>query len=255
LKQVGIDHILTTLHSCHPETHDYMADTAGAFDKIVQGIQVAQHYGIRVTVNTILFDMNKNDIFDTGEFCKSIGVTKFLANRTIPSPANKNSLGQEFMVSMEHAQKMFDDLLRLKELGMEVGTCRMVPECFFDDHEKYKDFIGRGCAAGKRHMMINVNGDTHACVHESFSYGNIHRDGLKSCWEAMGSWRDATYVPEDCKECPLLSSCEGGCRMVGLACTGSMNGKDNLCKGLRFRREDGFSIIPIRGAKVRYVDD
>ena len=139
----------------------------------------------------------------------------------------------------------------------------MVPECFFDDTEDNKEFINRGCAAGKKHILLNVNGDSHACVHESKSYGNIHKIGLRKIWDNMAEWRGDKYIPNACKECPRLSSCMGGCRMVALAHTGSLRGMDNLCKGhakpdaskqINVRYEEGFLIFRERGAKVHYID-
>jgi len=285
LKDSGIDHILTTLHSNKAEVHDFVANTPGAFNRIVNGIKIAQKEGIRVTVNTILFEYNQKDIYEIGKFVHSIGVKKFLVNRAIPSPTNKVSQEKEFVVDEENAKKMFKDLLRLKkDLGMEVGTCRTVPQCFFDNLEDYDDFLNRGCAAGKKHLGININGETHACVHELKSYGNIYDIGLKKCWENMAIWRTNEYIPEECQSCHLFGICDSGCRLVALNHTGSMKGFDNLRIGSEhlpkynggikqehiesakmgtftvhpefdYRKEKGFIIARTRGARVDFIDE
>jgi len=285
IKDSGIDHILTTLHSYKEDVHDYVANTKGSFKKVVNGIKEAQNARIRVTVNTILFSFNKDDIYETGKFVHGLGVKKFLANRTIPSPTNDQSLKEEFKVGVPEASKMFKDLKKLRdEFGMEVGTCRTVPQCFFDELDENDEFLARGCAAGKKHMMINVNGDAHACVHESKTYGNIHEIGLKNVWENMDPWRTDEYIPQDCKECHLFGICDGGCRFVALEHTGSMKGFDNLRRGathlpeykggitpnhldaaktetfmvnpdFSYRDEDGFCIVRTRGARIDFIDD
>ena len=284
LRASGIDHILTTLHSWNEQVHDYVATTPGAFKKIVNGIRLAQESGIRVTVNTILFQFNKNDIFKTGKFVRSLGVDKFLANRTIPSPTNDESLRTEFRIGEPESRRMFEDLLRLKEeLGMQVGTCRTVPQCFFDELDRYDDFLARGCAAGKKHLLLNVNGDSHACVHESKNYGNIHEVGLKRIWENMAVWRSLEYIPEECQSCHLFDICDAGCRLVAQEHTSSMKGYDNLRRGaghlpeykggikpehiesakndrlmvhpdFSYRKENGFYIARTVGARVDFID-
>lgn len=285
LKVAGIKHILTTLHSCKEDVHDYVASTPGAFRKILNGIKLAQESGIRVTVNTILSQFNKDDIFNTGKLVQSLGMNSYLTNRTIPSPTNDESLKNEFQVGPLEARKMFADLLRLKkELGMQVGTCRTVPQCFFDDLDEHDEFLARGCAAGKKHLLLNVNGDSHACVHESKSYGNIHEIGLKRIWENMSIWRTLEYIPDGCQKCHLFEICDGGCRLVAMEYDSSIKGYDNLRRGSQhlpsykggikaehieaakqgtflvhprfdYRKDNGFYIVRTIGARVDFIDN
>lgn len=284
LKDAGLTHILTTLHSYKSEVHDFVASTNGAFNQIVNGIKIAQENGIRVTVNTILFQFNKNDIYETGRFVKSLGVKKFLCNRTIPSPTNDESLKKEFNISIEDIQKMFKDLLRLKnEESMEIGTCRTVPQCVFNDLDENDEFLARGCAAGKKHLLLKVNGDASACVHESKTYGNIHKIGLKQIWKNMSEWRTMKYIPKECQSCHLFNICDGGCRLVAQYYTHTLSGCDNLRRGAEhlpnynggitkehirlakngvfkvhpdfsFRKEKDFYIVRILGARVDFID-
>jgi len=288
IKDIGIDHILTTLHSYKEKVHDYVANTPGAFKKIIKGIKIAQKSGIRVTVNTVLFEFNKDDIYETGKFLYSIGINKFLVNRTIPSPTNKESLKKEFRVGPIEAKKMFSDLIRLREeMGMEIGTCRTVPQCFFDELDKYDEFLARGCAAGKKHLLIDINGESHACVHELKSYGNIYEVSLKKIWQNMADWRTVKYIPSECQKCHLFDICDGGCRLVALAHTGSIKGFDNLKRktgakhlpkyngGIKskhisiakrdvfvvnldfdFRKENGFYIVRMKpmGARIDFIN-
>ena len=214
LKEAGVQHCLTTLNGSTDETITRMSGMKGTLPRIIEGVKNMQEVGIRVTANLILSEFNKAEVISTGILAKSMGINKFLANRMIPDSMSK-----------EAALKMFDDLL---ELDMEVQTCRMVPECLFDDLDKYKPFINRGCSAGRKHLLLNIDGEAHACVHELKSYGNIHEIGIKGVWENMREWRDDKYVPEECKGCERLASCNGGCRVVALAFTGRMDGSDNL---------------------------
>lgn len=285
LKNAGLEHILTSVNSYDNTTNDYIANTPGALDKIMNGIKITQEAGIRVTPNMIVSNINKDHVYKTGEFLHRQGINKILANRTIPPKNNSLNCRDEFIFNKEIAKVMFDELIKLKEdFGMEVGTCRTVPNCFFSDLDKYSVFVGRGCSAGKKHLLLNVDGDAHACVHEEKKYGNIHEVGLKRVWENMEDWRKLDYIPKKCQDCSLFYLCDGGCRLVAMGHNGSISGVDNLCVGaknilpynngiteeildkvktgifkvvtpLKFRKEEEFYIFRILGAKVAFVDN
>lgn len=284
LKSAGLDHILTSVNSYNDEINDYIANTPGALKKIMQGIKMAQEAGIRVTPNMIVSEINKDQVYRTGEFLFNNGINKFLANRTIPKKGVDINSCDEFIFDKRIARVMFDDLVRLNnDYGMEVGTCRTVPNCFFRDLNRYSAFVGRGCSAGKKHICINVDGSVHACVHEKRDYGNIYEIGLKGVWHNMAKWRTMDYIPERCQRCHLFNLCNGGCRLVAETYD-NISGLDNLCVGadgipvyndgiteetlktveggsfvpispLAFRKEDGFYIFRIVGAKAAFVED
>ena len=70
------------------------------------------------------------------------------------------------------------------------------------------------CCAGRTHCTIDFDsGQIYACSHDPKSYGNIYTDGLKDAWDRMSDWRDMTYLPEECRNCRMLSVCSGLCRM------------------------------------------
>lgn len=74
---LGLPHTLTSLN-CHiPEINDMMVSRKGAFDRIVTGINHAINAGIRVSVNMIVTQRNKEHVYDTGRFISDLGVTNF----------------------------------------------------------------------------------------------------------------------------------------------------------------------------------
>jgi len=236
LKESGLEHVLTTLHSYKDEVHDYIANTPGALKKVKQGITNMVEAGIRVSANLVLNDLNKKDVYETGFMAKSLGVTKFMVNRMIPKSAER-----------EDILEAVNDLLRLKSTGLEVATCRNLPECMFDDLKKYSDFIGRGCAAGKRQLVVSVDGSTRACVHEQNNYGNIYEVGLDSIWSNMKYWRSPFSVKSGCYTCPRFDTCEGGCKLI----------VDNLCRGKEYvdTEFEGAGSYPSKSWKQRSLQE
>ena len=48
---------------------------------------------------------------------------------------------------------------------------------------KYSDFVGRGCPSQSGHRFsIQASGDSHTCVMEDASYGDIFKNGLKATY-------------------------------------------------------------------------
>lgn len=285
LKEEGIDHILTTLFSHNPETHDFIASREGAYKEILKGINIARDAGIRVSVNMIVTNVNDKDVYETGKLLHNMGMEKFIANRMIPSTLNSKSLKDEFLIKDLAARRMLDDLLRLNnDFGMTVSTCRALPHCFFGDIEEYSPFTSRGCNGGKRHLLVGVAGNARACVHEAEEYGNVHEIGIKGIWANMEKWRRKDLLPEKCQECALVNICEGGCRQVADVAYGDWSEKDNLCRegdgdktfhrgvtgdlldevkngsyvinpDIDLRREDGCYLVRIFGAKCVLIED
>jgi radical SAM protein with 4Fe4S-binding SPASM domain len=284
LRKAGVEHILTTLFSHDPETHDFIASRPGAHSEILKGIEVSRDAGIRVSVNMIVTNVNDRHVYETGKLLHSLGHRKFIANRMIPSTTNSVSLKKEFLMEEEATKRMVDDLLRLNsEFDMTVSTCRALPHCFLGDLDDNFAFTARGCNAGKRHLLLGHDGTARACVHEATEYGNVLEIGIKGVWNNMQRWRRKDLLPEGCQECPLVIICEGGCRQIAEVVHSDWSGKDNLCQGpdglkefhrgvssellrkikdmsfsvnpdLEFRNEDGFYLVRIFGAKCVLVE-
>ncbi len=283
LSDAGLDHILTSLNSYDRETNDYMVRLDGAFDKIVSGIEAAVCNRIRVSVNMIVAQKNRNHVYETGRLCHRLGCQKLFGTRTVPSINLEHADETEFRLIKEDARHTLDQLVRVKkDTGIMIGTLVSYPLCLLGDLEKYADFVGRGCPAQSGHVIsINANGETHACVHEAQGYGNVFEIGIKQAYQNMIKWHDKSYYYKECAGCEYIQICETGCRLSAHAYFGSLDGKDQLMEGkdkfiepyklvydpsfyqkvnqgavftvprrLRFRKEDGYYLVNIRWANT-----
>ena len=283
LKDIGCDHVLTSWFSYFPTETDYITTSKGSYHKIVEGIKTTVAAGIRVSANTIVTQLNHETIYKSGKFLNSLGVTQFFAHRVIPPAYDRKDVQKQHSAKIEVAKQSLDELLKLKEeFGMNVGTLINYPLCMIGDLEKYQDFVGRGCPTQQGHRFnINSNGETHGCVMEDKNYGNVYEIGLKDAYQNTSTWRNESYLFEGCKGCHYIDVCQSGCRMDAFAASGKMDGQDPLMPGkefivkpfkfknfsyvndaiekgakilvperIRFRKEDGFSLMNIRWANT-----
>jgi len=251
LKDIGLEHVLTSWFSYFPTETDYITKSKGSYQKIVEGIKITVAAGIRVSANTIVTQLNHETIYKSGKFLNSIGVTQFFAHRVIPPAYDRKDVKKQHSAKIEVAKQSLDDLLRLKEeFGMSVGTLINYPLCMLGDLEKYQDFVGRGCPTQQGHRFnINSNGETHGCVMEDKNYGNVYEVGLKEAYSKTAAWRNESYLYEGCKGCHYIDICQSGCRMDAYAASGKMDGRDPLMPGKEF------IVKPFKFKNFSYVND
>lgn len=276
LVSLGLPHILTSLNSYDAETNDEMVSRPGAFEEIVRGIRCAVKAGVRVSVNMITTQKNKTHVYETGLLLADLGVTNMFTTRMVPSTAAGPELEREIQVSPAEQKKLIlDESLRVKEAThLNIGSLIQYPICFLKDVIKYRDYIGRGCQAGRKLLSVHSDGSTEACVHESRGYGNVFTDGIQKCWQNMKMWRDDSLLSSDCLECDWLKYCEGACRVYARDLVGKdllaqdrsdlpspdllddgfaplvRDGVFTVPERLRWRDETGFSLVSVRGAMV-----
>ena len=290
LRDIGLDHILASWYSTDPNTTSHITQVKGAQDKVIEGIKTCIEAGIRMSVNTIVTSHTINSVYEAGKFLAELGVQQFIAHRVIP-PAYERSLKEKNPANnlqADEAKETLDILLRLKEeYSINVSTLIGYPLCMIGDLDKYSDFVGRGCPSQSGHRFnINASGDSHTCVMEDASYGDVFKNGLKATYAKTQFWRDNSVFFEGCKSCEYINVCQTGCRMSALATTGNIDGKDPLMLGsehitnhikaiadeshreimnkpeariyinpsLRFRQEDGFGLINIRWGNTIEVE-
>ena len=71
----------------------------------------------------------------------------------------------------------------------------------------------KSCSACRISMCIEPNGDVIPCQSYFESLGNILRDDWNQIWNhpTCIELRERKYVSDECRECPQLPECGGGC--------------------------------------------
>lgn len=284
LKEAGLPHILTSLSSHDEETNDFVFGRRGAFQDVTGNIQVAAELGFRVSINNIINKHNYRHVYQTGLLAHELGAKNYFVTRGGASRKGNPPAAEVVVLKPEQYIEVLDAAVRVREeTGINIYSLYQYPLCMIKDLSKYREFVGRGCPAGKKLICINVDGNMHACNHESEPYGNIFECDVASVWKRMEKWRDKSLIPSSCRGCKWYEWCEAGCRMAA----DEIHDPDYLCAGpeairdlpdpeppheaympqidltfryrinasLRFRKEDGFSLVHILGGWVMEVDD
>lgn len=284
LYEAGVDHILTSLNSHDPDTDNYIINKSGGHERILKGIEMAVGSGIRVSANMILCKENIEHVYHTALLAHDMGCQKLFGTRLVPPiRPNKKMDNDRFKLNAIQLRMALDQQIEAKEkTGIMIGSLVSYPLCFLKDLSRYRDFVGRGCPAQSGHRMsINANGTAHCCVHEEQGYGNVFQSDINTVYASMHEWHKGAKLHASCLKCRYADICQSGCRMSALGYFGNMNAPDPLmtspedikgfdfdqfqaehdtalppthkmqvCKTLRFREEDGFTLVNIRWANT-----
>ena len=214
LRDSGLRTFLTSIAGPSSDVHDAIVGRKGAFAEAVRGIRIAKEHGFRVTTNMVASTLNQELVMETGAFVASLGVDTFAVTKA-NSPCSNDCFREQFAITRESVQRHLAELIQLKGLfGFEVDVFEHYPHCLIGDLDKYAFFARRRCTAGVTGCTIGPNGQMRPCSHSRHEYGNVFdAQGFNKAWLAMGSWRNGSLIPLECRPCKHLRSCSGGCRV------------------------------------------
>ncbi|OYV28003.1 MAG: hypothetical protein B7W98_00495 [Parcubacteria group bacterium 20-58-5] len=225
LKGLGVGGVLTSVMASDAALHDHIAQAPGAFNATLRGIATAQDAGLVVAASVVVTKLNIDEVYATGEFLKSIGVTQFYATKASP-PINSREF-EQYMLDHDELLRLLDQLHKLHDnQGISVGALECYPLCSYLNQDKYSFMSDRRCSAGVTTCSIGADGTVRACSHDDVVYGNVMIDGLSAAWDAMQNWRDGSFIPSECKKCAAFAQCSAGCRVDAMYMSGCKSNLD-----------------------------
>lgn len=174
---------------------------------------VENHSDLYITINMVVHKLNKDWVYDEGKLlAEKYGIKSFAATpMLIPSFGR----GREMALDQKETVKVLEDLLRLhKDTGIKVDSVETIPLCLIPEEIRNNNLgiFNRACSAGRSTLNVGYDGSVRACSHSPFSSGNLFEENFRKIWERFKPFRENEFVPEECRECVELSSCNGGCR-------------------------------------------
>ena len=227
-KKYNVRNLLVSCPSYDQEEYETITRTkrTHGYERFCDNLRKLSDSGLHYTINMVVNQLNKNSIYKTAEFVKSLGSKSFGAT---PMALNALYPRKDLLLNLNEVQNLLRTLIRVRdELNLEIDVMEALPKCAIpiDLVENGVFFTKRKCQAGLTVCAVSSNGDVRPCTHNTKSYGNILETPLTEIWENMREWRDMTFVPDECKECQLVSACHGACRINAVTMGNGMKGRD-----------------------------
>lgn len=214
--------ILVSLLSADANEHARLAGVAEhKHRQVIKNIALAIQHNLSVSINMVLMHDNLHGMKALADLAKQLGVRTFCATKAL----SNTHTGNAFLLTKEEVLWSLRELIGIERaLNLPVDILGCYPKCLLADTEAYQRFFHRVCVAGKTTLTIGADGGVRPCSHAIVSYGNIFSEALSDIWQKMKKWRNNEILPDQCRECKILTWCTGGCRMNTL--TQSISDKD-----------------------------
>lgn len=227
-KKYSVRNLLVSCPSFDKEEYETITRTkrTHGFDRFKKNLAILSEAGIHYTINMVVNQLNKNSVYETAVFVKSLGSKSFGAT---PMALNPLYPRKDLLLTVDEVQHMLLELVRVqKELGLEIDVMEALPKCVIPE-QLVQDgvfFTKRKCQAGITVCAVSAKGDVRPCTHNPKSYGNLIETPLKEIWQNMSAWRQMDFVPDECRNCQLVASCHGACRINAMTLNGSLKERD-----------------------------
>lgn len=217
--------------SAEPEVFDKIANRKGAFERVVEKLDLAYDLGVKFNNNIVVSTKNLQYVGNTIDFLKERYDTDYVSITRVGKPINSDDSFNSWLLSHEQVHELLDIVVEKskKYPDLTIGTgCPFTP-CSINSQEAF-DIYGykKICTAGKTNFTIDTDGNYKACARDSRLYGNILVDDFTEVYERMREWRDGSFVPKECHGCKEFQHCLGGCRVDAIPFTGRSDCLDSI---------------------------
>ncbi|MBP1919437.1 radical SAM protein [Youngiibacter multivorans] len=203
--------VYSSIPSVSPNKCDYITQSNGSFQRIVEGLKLCRDHNIMIGLNMSVSHININDLDYVESFLENNPVSSFTLFPVIPPVYDRTNLIHK--TDNLSLIKVADTLVRIHDrFEITVGSIRPLPRCIIGDSKKYDVIRGSRCTTGQNRFSIDmVTGKIEACSQQKITYGNIYDDELETCYSRMQEWRDGLFLANVCRDCQDLKYCGGMC--------------------------------------------
>ena len=232
---LGIGAIQIPILSADPAVHEYLTQLPGSWTRAtdalrrVAGVMPKGAYAVLV-----ITAINAPGVPQTLQFIYDLGVRRVMVNRfNIGGMGLKNC--KELVMDAAMLKQAFSDVEAFAAANPDMhfvsGVC--TPLCMLDV-SPYPHIQFSWCSTdfSRRPVAINYKGDVRFCNHSPHIIGNIwerHIGDILTDPETVARYSE---VPSRCKDCALLSRCNGGCRAASEQVYGSFAEADPILETL-----------------------
>jgi len=223
LKALRVDHVCISLDGAKAETHDYIRQQKGTYERIIKGIRDCTNAGIKTQISTVVMNSNLNEVKDMHTLLESLHVNGWFIYDFVPAgrgkgiqqevlnPQQRKSLIeylQEIAPSSKIELKPYPYLITLNSTGGR-------DIYFYKKYGRLTEFF-KGCLSGRWVCHISSNGDVHPCHLLPQHLGNLTQQTFDDIWfdknnRVLKELRTRELLKGTCGKCHFRNVC-GGCR-------------------------------------------
>ena len=219
LKEAGLNDTLFSIHSVNPETHDYLTQVKGSFDKLIQGIKNIQELGIQVRTNTTVTKKNYTEMPALAEFLKKLKVDR--VNLILFNPAeDAASHAKEYTEKYELVSDYLKKAIDILKDNVRKITIRYIPFCFMKSYEEFVcnqyQQIYDNYEADNLFREYERNGFKVVAYHLAhglpYYFNRLFGQSLKETLRqarVKATEKRAYIKNEECSKCSARNICEG----------------------------------------------
>lgn len=216
----------------------------GAFVRAINGIELLSKHNINIRINVVPTIFNENSLLKLCDIAIKCGVKEFGASPLMTiGRASLSRIAPDYQKLFETEMQIVN---KLKESGVKyIGGISGAVHNYLNIPDLFKKNIftlsrdsnlRKICDAGNRKIFIDAVGNVFPCslfaANSQFSIGNIFDSSLNEIWhrDKWSIFRKGIPISSSkCKNCPLLSLCNGGCMALAYQATGQLGDMDPRC--------------------------
>lgn len=205
------------------EIHDAVTCNSGSFEQIEKNIKLANEYGVRVDINSVLIKENIDCMADMFRYFEE----RYKIEKYSMTLAAKSLTGQCFdSHELELNDETYSEYTSLLDLvGHDRLTLKHGMYTIYDydmaSEPKSVQYMPI-CAAGKDKIIVKHDGSVYPCNYfqtDEYYCGNILTDDVIEIWNNGRGYRPfrelilSDGIDSKCDGCEKRPKCMGGCRV------------------------------------------
>jgi len=238
LKTLDIDHVCISLDGVNSETHEYIRNKEGTYEKTIAGIKNCVKANINTQISTVFMKSNINEFYELFNLLESLKVDGWYIYDFVP--AGRGTELQEEVLNPKQREDLFAHLQELafsSSISLKpypylvtVNSKYNKNNIFYRSYGPLTGFI-QGCPTARWTCHISSNGDLHPCFLLPHKLGNLKQEAFEDIWfnknnPVLKELRDRTLLKGKCGKCEYRDIC-GGCRAQAFWSTGDYLESDN----------------------------
>ncbi|MEQ1568467.1 MAG: radical SAM protein [Myxococcota bacterium] len=201
-----------TLLAGDRELHDRLKGATCFDDTVRAAVTLADHH-VPTQCCYVAMSENAGELEGVLELCVALGIRSLSYNRMSPTGGAVHHV-QRLLPAIDGLEGDLATLERLgRAWGIEAATAMPLPPCLVR-YERYPWVRFGTCSttSDSPNLVIDGKGNVRSCNLSSRVLGNLRTQEWAEIWPSPYVATFAAAVPEVCRGCAQLRSCQSGCK-------------------------------------------